>query len=64
MARAFHSRLARRIRLEHWSSALGRGLAAARNMLGITTVYDRVPFFFSDQYDVGMEFTGSATGWA
>ena len=32
-------------------------------MLGIITVYDRVPFFFSDQCDVGMQFTGSATGW-
>lgn len=63
VARAWHPRLARRIRLEHWSSALNQGPAAARNMLGITTVYDRVPFFFSDQYDVGMEYSGSATDW-
>ena len=58
VALAWHPRLARRIRLAHWSSALGQGPAAARNMLGITTVYDRVAFLFSDQYDVGMEFTG------
>lgn len=63
VARAWHPRLARRIRLEHWSSALNQGPAAARNMLGITTVYDRIPFFFSDQYDVGMEYSGSAAGW-
>lgn len=63
VARAWHPRLARRIRLEHWSSALNQGPAAARNMLGIATVYDRIPFFFSDQYDVGMEYSGSAADW-
>ena len=63
VARAWHPRLARRIRLEHWSAALEQGPVAARNMLGIATVYDRVPFFFSDQYDVGMEYSGFATDW-
>lgn len=63
VARAWHPRLARPIRLEHWSSAVEQGPVAARNMLGITTVYDRVPFFFSDQYDVGMEYSGFATDW-
>lgn len=61
VADAWHPTLGRRLRLEHWSSALNQGPAAARNMLGITTVYDRTPFFFSDQYDVWMEYTGYAT---
>ena len=54
---------ARRIRLEHWSSALNQGPAAARNMLGSRTPYERIPYFFSDQYDVGMEYSGYAPGW-
>jgi 3-phenylpropionate/trans-cinnamate dioxygenase ferredoxin reductase component len=48
-------------RVEHWSNALHQGPAAARNMLGREQAYDRVPYFFSDQYDVGMEYTGQAT---
>jgi 3-phenylpropionate/trans-cinnamate dioxygenase ferredoxin reductase component len=49
------------IRIEHWSNALHQGPAAARNMLGRDQPYDRVPYFFSDQYDVGMEYSGRAT---
>ena len=49
------------IRTEHWSNALHQGPAAARNMLGRDQAYDRVPYFFSDQYDVGMEYSGRAT---
>ncbi len=63
VANAWHPILQRRIRLEHWSSALNQGPAAARNMLGITTPYDRIPYFFSDQYDIGMEYSGLATEW-
>ncbi len=63
VANAWHPRLGRRLRLEHWSSALNQGPAAARNMLGANVVYDRVPFFFSDQYEVGMEYSGHATDW-
>jgi 3-phenylpropionate/trans-cinnamate dioxygenase ferredoxin reductase subunit len=50
--------LGRRIRVEHWANALNGGPAAARAMLGQTVVYDRVPYFFSDQYDLGMEYSG------
>ncbi len=63
VASAWHPVLDRRIRLEHWSSALNQGPAAARNMLGIKTPYDRIPYFFSDQYEVGMEYSGYATEW-
>jgi 3-phenylpropionate/trans-cinnamate dioxygenase ferredoxin reductase subunit len=52
-----------RLRVEHWANALEQGPAAARAMLGQTIEYDRVPYFFSDQYDVGMEYAGvSAPG--
>jgi 3-phenylpropionate/trans-cinnamate dioxygenase ferredoxin reductase subunit len=52
-----------RIRVEHWANALNQGPAAARNMLGQHTAYVRLPYFFSDQYDVGMEYSGFARGW-
>jgi 3-phenylpropionate/trans-cinnamate dioxygenase ferredoxin reductase subunit len=52
-----------RIRVEHWANALRQGPAAARNMLGRSEVFDHVPYFFSDQYDVGMEYAGYARRW-
>jgi 3-phenylpropionate/trans-cinnamate dioxygenase ferredoxin reductase subunit len=58
VARAFHPLYGERIRVEHWANALNSGPAAARSMLGQDVVYDRVPYFFTDQYDVGMEFSG------
>jgi 3-phenylpropionate/trans-cinnamate dioxygenase ferredoxin reductase subunit len=63
VANAWHPILQRRIRLEHWSSALNQGPAAARNMLGVKTPYIRIPYFFSDQYDIGMEYSGHAVEW-
>jgi 3-phenylpropionate/trans-cinnamate dioxygenase ferredoxin reductase subunit len=47
-----------RLRVEHWANALEQGPAAARAMLGQDVSYERVPYFFSDQYDVGMEYAG------
>jgi 3-phenylpropionate/trans-cinnamate dioxygenase ferredoxin reductase component len=58
IAAAWHPGLQTRLRVEHWSTALHQGPAAARNMLGRAIVYDRLPYFFSDQYDVGMEYSG------
>jgi 3-phenylpropionate/trans-cinnamate dioxygenase ferredoxin reductase component len=49
-----------RVRVEHWANALNGGPAAAKSMLGQDVVYDRVPYFFSDQYDLGMEYSGWA----
>ena len=63
VASAWHPVFGRRIRLEHWSSALNQGPVAARNMLGTRTRYDRIPYFYSDQYDVGMEYSGYAPDW-
>jgi 3-phenylpropionate/trans-cinnamate dioxygenase ferredoxin reductase subunit len=62
VANAHHPFYAERIRVEHWANALHQGPLAARTMLGHDDVYDRLPYFFSDQYDVGMEYSGHATG--
>ncbi|HCU97243.1 MAG TPA: FAD-dependent oxidoreductase [Actinobacteria bacterium] len=58
VANAYHPLLGRRVRVEHWANALNGGPAAARSMLGQDVSYDRVPYFFSDQYDLGMEAAG------
>ncbi len=58
VANVLHPLLRRRIRVEHWANALNGGPAAARSMLGQDVSYDRVPYFFSDQYDLGMECAG------
>ncbi len=63
VANAFHPRYGTRVRLEHWSAALNQGPTAARAMLGQDVVYDRTPYFFSDQYDLGMEYRGWAPGF-
>lgn len=55
-----HPLLGERVRVEHWANALNQGPAAARNMLGTAAPYERIPYFFSDQYDVGMEYSGNA----
>lgn len=62
VARAWHPFYRERLRVEHWANALNQGQAAAANMLDREVVYDRVPYFFSDQYDVGMEYSGHAGG--
>jgi 3-phenylpropionate/trans-cinnamate dioxygenase ferredoxin reductase component len=62
VANHLHPRLGR-LRVEHWDNALHQGPAAARSMLGSAETYERLPYFFSDQYDVGMEYSGHAAGW-
>ena len=63
VANAHHPFYGGRLRVEHWANALNQGPAAARNMLGRAVAYDRLPYFFSDQYDVGMEYSGFARAW-
>ncbi len=58
VASSFNPLLGSRLRVEHWANALNGGPAAARSMLGRTEEYAPVPYFFSDQYDLGMEYTG------
>ena len=55
---SFLPMLGRNVRVEHWSNALNGGPAAARSMLGQQVEYNRVPYFFTDQYDLGMECSG------
>jgi len=62
VARSFNLLLGRHIRVEHWANARNGGPAAARAMLGERVVYDRVPYFYSDQFELGMEFSGDITG--
>ena len=63
VANAWHPFFKRNIRVEHWANALNQGPAAARAMLGQDVSYDRIPYFFSDQYEIGMEYSGYATEW-
>jgi 3-phenylpropionate/trans-cinnamate dioxygenase ferredoxin reductase subunit len=55
-----HPILAEQIRVEHWANANDSGVAAAKAMLGQDVAYDALPFFFSDQYDIGLEYVGYA----
>ena len=63
VAAAEHTFYRERVRVEHWANALHQGPVAARNMLGAGEVYECLPYFFSDQYDVGMEYSGFARTW-
>jgi 3-phenylpropionate/trans-cinnamate dioxygenase ferredoxin reductase component len=58
VASAYHPLYGRHVRVEHWANALNGGPAAARSMLGQAVSYDSVPYFYSDQYDLGMETAG------
>ncbi len=63
VANAWHPFYEQRVRVEHWANALNQGPAAAAAMLGEKEGYERIPYFFSDQYEVGMEYSGYATTW-
>ena len=58
LANAFHPLLDRHIRVEHWANALNQPGTAAAGMLGHDTRYDQLPYFYTDQYDLGMEYRG------
>jgi 3-phenylpropionate/trans-cinnamate dioxygenase ferredoxin reductase subunit len=59
VANADHPRLGRPVRVEHWDTAIKHGTVVAANVLGTDTVADALPYFFTDQYDLGMEYVGS-----
>ena len=69
VAAAWNTMYNRRVRVEHWANALNQGQCAARNMLTSErpdrplTAYARLPYFYSDQYDLGMEYNGYAADW-
>jgi 3-phenylpropionate/trans-cinnamate dioxygenase ferredoxin reductase subunit len=58
VASAWHPHYGRHLRVEHWANALNQGLAAGANAIGRTEPYTRLPYFFSDQYDLGLEYVG------
>ena len=62
VANAYHPFAGRHVRVEHWANALHQPVVAAQAMLGKDAVYDRLPYFFTDQYDLGMEYTGFGGG--
>jgi 3-phenylpropionate/trans-cinnamate dioxygenase ferredoxin reductase subunit len=63
VANAEHGFYRERVRVEHWDNAIQQAPVAARSMLGQEASHDHVPYFFSDQYDVGMEYSGYAPTW-
>jgi 3-phenylpropionate/trans-cinnamate dioxygenase ferredoxin reductase subunit len=58
VASAWHPHYRQHLRVEHWSNALNQGATAGANAAGGTEAYARLPYFFSDQYDLGMEYVG------
>jgi 3-phenylpropionate/trans-cinnamate dioxygenase ferredoxin reductase subunit len=63
VASAWHPRYGRHLRVEHWDNAIRQGTTAAANMLGANEAYVRIPYFYSDQFDLGMEYRGHAPEW-
>jgi NADPH-dependent 2,4-dienoyl-CoA reductase/sulfur reductase-like enzyme len=58
IANQLHPVLGQRLRIEHWANAQKQGPAAARAMLGQDVSYDDIPYFYTDQFDLGMEYSG------
>jgi NADPH-dependent 2,4-dienoyl-CoA reductase/sulfur reductase-like enzyme len=58
VANPWHPVLGARLRSEHWANAIAGGKVAASTMLGGNAVLDDIPYFYSDQYDLGMEYSG------
>jgi 3-phenylpropionate/trans-cinnamate dioxygenase ferredoxin reductase subunit len=58
VANAYHPLLATHVRVEHWANALKQPATAAASMMGKPASYRELPYFFTDQYDLGMEYVG------
>ncbi|GAA1506725.1 3-phenylpropionate/trans-cinnamate dioxygenase ferredoxin reductase subunit [Agromyces terreus] len=58
VANVRHPVLERHLRVEHWANAENQGRAVGRVLAGADLVYDEIPYFFTDQYDLGMEYSG------
>jgi 3-phenylpropionate/trans-cinnamate dioxygenase ferredoxin reductase subunit len=59
VANVDHPVLGHRLRVEHWDTAIKHGLVAAANLLGGHAVADDLPYFFTDQYALGIEYVGN-----
>ena len=62
-ASAWRPRLQRRVRFEHYENAQLQGAAAGRSMAGNMQPYDPIPFFWSDQFELGLQYYGYAVKW-
>lgn len=58
LANAFHPVVKRHLRNEHWANAIATGKVAAKSMLGQSVIFDEIPYFYTDQFDLGMEYSG------
>jgi 3-phenylpropionate/trans-cinnamate dioxygenase ferredoxin reductase subunit len=58
IARHYHPTLGRHVRVEHWENAIRQSTIAAHSMLGRRVAYDPVHWFWSDQYDVNLQYAG------
>ena len=58
VASVYHPRLGHRLRVEHWANAESAGAAAGRAVLGEYRDYTGIPYFYTDQFDLGMEYSG------
>jgi 3-phenylpropionate/trans-cinnamate dioxygenase ferredoxin reductase subunit len=63
VANHFHPLYGRHVRTEHWTHAVDHGAVAARSALGTAAPYDTVPWVWSDQYDLALQYAGMHTGW-
>jgi 3-phenylpropionate/trans-cinnamate dioxygenase ferredoxin reductase subunit len=63
VANHYHPVFGRHIRVEHWQNALRQGSAAARSMLGKGESYEEIPWFWSDQYELNLQYAGFHTDW-
>jgi 3-phenylpropionate/trans-cinnamate dioxygenase ferredoxin reductase component len=59
VANVDHPVLGHRLRVEHWDTAIKHGTVAATNLLGGHALADQLPYFFTDQYDLGLEYVGN-----
>ena len=63
VANYHHPLLNERLRVEHWANAQNQGVAAAKSMLGQREPYVEIPWFWSDQYDLNLQYVGHAQAW-
>jgi 3-phenylpropionate/trans-cinnamate dioxygenase ferredoxin reductase subunit len=63
VAAAWNPRYGQRLRVEHWDNGRRQGRTAAANMVGELLPYERVPYLYSDQFELGMEYRGFAPRW-
>jgi 3-phenylpropionate/trans-cinnamate dioxygenase ferredoxin reductase subunit len=58
VANAFHPVIGQRMRNEHWATAIAGGKVAAASMMDADASLDDIPYFYTDQFDLGMEYSG------